>query len=165
MQQETILVLNFGSEHSQRIAREVRDLKVYSEILPYTAPIERIKTLNPKGIIVTVDADNLSAEGADKYINQVYHLGIPTVIISEPCGDEIRDFIFGPCECSGTWTPSNFIQNSIDIIKEKVGDKRVLCALSGGLTVQWLLYYGTSHRGSIGLRFCGPWIIEEKRGR
>ena len=133
MQQETILVLNFGSEHSQRIAREVRDLKVYSEILPYTAPIERIKTLNPKGIIVTVDADNLSAEGADKYINQVYHLGIPTVIISEPCGDEIRDFIFGPCECSGTWTPSNFIQNSIDIIKEKVGDKRVLCALSGGV--------------------------------
>ena len=125
MQQETILVLNFGSEHSQRIAREVRDLKVYSEILPYTAPIERIKTLNPKGIIVTVDADNLSAEGADKYINQVYHLGIPTVIISEPCGDEIRDFIFGPCECSGTWTPSNFILNSIDIIKEIVGDIRV----------------------------------------
>jgi GMP synthase (glutamine-hydrolysing) len=133
MQEEIILVLNFDSHHSQKIARKVRDLKVYSEILPYTVSIERIKNLKPKGIIMAVDANNLTAKGADKYINQVYHLGIPTIIISEPCGDEISDFIFGTCECRGTWTPSNFIQASIESIKEKVGDKRALCALSGGV--------------------------------
>ena len=49
MQEEIILVLNFGSYHSQKIARKVRDLKVYSEILPYTVSIERIKNLETKG--------------------------------------------------------------------------------------------------------------------
>ena len=44
MQEEIILVLNFGSHHSQKIARKVRDLKVYSEILPYTVSIEELKT-------------------------------------------------------------------------------------------------------------------------
>ncbi|MEG0168391.1 MAG: GMP synthase (glutamine-hydrolyzing), partial [Ruthenibacterium sp.] len=50
------------------------------------------------------------------------------------CGKEIlRNFIYGVCQCEGLWTMENFVDEQIKAIREKVGDKKVLCALSGGV--------------------------------
>ena len=53
MEKELALILDFGGQYNQLIARRVRDKNVYCEILPYNASIKRIKSLNPKGIIFT----------------------------------------------------------------------------------------------------------------
>ena len=53
MDKEMILVLDFGGQYNQLIARRVREAKVYCEVLPYSVPMERIKALEPKGIIFT----------------------------------------------------------------------------------------------------------------
>lgn len=57
MQNETILVLDFGGQYNQLIARRVRDLGVYSEVLPYTTPVEKIRAAGYKGIIFTGRAE------------------------------------------------------------------------------------------------------------
>ena len=51
--QQKVLVLDFGSQYTQLIARRVREAKVYCEIFPYNAGIEKIKEFNPKGIILS----------------------------------------------------------------------------------------------------------------
>ena len=56
MKNETVIVLDFGGQYNQLIARRVREANVYCEIIPYTSPIERIKQMEPKGIIFTVNS-------------------------------------------------------------------------------------------------------------
>ena len=58
MQNEMILILDFGGQYNQLIARRVRDLSVYCEVHPYNMPIEKIKEMNPKGIIFTGGPSN-----------------------------------------------------------------------------------------------------------
>src|SRR3979411_520062 len=61
---EPLLVLDFGSQYSQLIARRVREAKVYCELVPGTAPIERIRELNPRGLILSGGPAPGSAAGA-----------------------------------------------------------------------------------------------------
>lgn len=133
MQQEIVLVLNFGGESSQRIARKIRDAKVYSEILPYNVSIDRIKSLDPRGIVLTRAQEESNIPNGDKYYKQVYDLGVPTKVMSTPDEDEIKEFLFEECGCQGQWDMVSFIEASIENIKQRVGDKKVLCALSGGV--------------------------------
>lgn len=132
MKQELVLVLNFGAESSQKIARKIRDLKVYSEILPYNVSIDRIKKLKPKGIVLTGIYD-LETSDKKEYLNQIHELGIPTKIINSVDQDEIKSFIFNQCGCEGKWDMASFIESSIESIRQRVGNKKVLCALSGGV--------------------------------
>ncbi len=132
MKQELVLVLNFGGESSQKIARKIRDLKVYSEILPYNVAIDRIKKLKPKGIVLTGIYD-LETSDKKEYLNQIHELGIPTKIINSVDQDEIKSFIFNQCGCEGKWDMASFIESSIESIRQRVGNKKVLCALSGGV--------------------------------
>lgn len=132
MKQELVLVLNFGGESSQKIARKIRDLKVYSEILPYNVSIDRIKKLKPKGIVLTGIYD-LETSDKKEYLNQIHELGIPTKIINSVDQDEIKSFIFNQCGCEGKWDMASFIESSIESIRQRVGNKKVLCALSGGV--------------------------------
>ncbi|RXT05175.1 glutamine-hydrolyzing GMP synthase [Ammoniphilus sp. CFH 90114] len=223
---EIVIVLDFGGQYNQLIARRVRDLGVYSELLPFNTTIEKIQALNPKGIIFSGGPASVYAENSPLVDEKIYDLGIPILGIcygmqmmthhlkgkveraskreygkaaisianesrffgelnkeqnvwmshgdlvvetpegfridasSEHCpiaamshpeknfyavqfhpevrhseyGNEmISNFLFNICECEGNWSMENFIEQMIAEIKETVGDKQVLCALSGGV--------------------------------
>ena len=74
---ETIVVVDFGGQYSQLIARRVRDMKVYSELVPCTTTAEKIKEMNPIGIIFTGGPLSAFADFAYKIDENVFKLGIP----------------------------------------------------------------------------------------
>jgi GMP synthase (glutamine-hydrolysing) len=76
---EKILVLDFGSQYTQLIARRVRENKVYSEILPFNASIEKIKAFAPKGIILSGGPSRVNAKGAPFPDRDIFNLGIPVL--------------------------------------------------------------------------------------
>lgn len=77
MEQEMVLILDFGGQYTQLIARRIRELNVYCEILPYTASLERIKALNPRALIFSGGAFSVYGEKAPAVDKQVYELGMP----------------------------------------------------------------------------------------
>ena len=79
MAQEMILVLDFGGQYNQLIARRVRELSVYSEVRPYTMPIEEIRSLAPKGIILTGGPSDVFADDAPMCPAELFELGIPVL--------------------------------------------------------------------------------------
>jgi GMP synthase (glutamine-hydrolysing) len=74
---ETVLVLDFGSQYSQLIARRVREAKVYCELIPGTAPIERIRELQPRGLIFSGGPASVYEDGAPHPDRGLYDLGVP----------------------------------------------------------------------------------------
>ncbi len=225
-EEEKILILDFYGQYNQLIARRVRECNVYSEIVPYTTSIEKIKEMNPKGIIFTGSSASVYAENAPKCDAEIFNLGIPilgicygmqlmtdnfggevhkaekreygvmsvdiknssklfngfgdknnflmthgdyvsklpegfeNIAYTEDCPNAgmqneekklygiqfhpevnnsengiqvIRNFIYNICGCTGTWQMSAFAQDTIKAIQEKVGDRKALCALSGGV--------------------------------
>lgn len=223
---EEILILDFGGQYNQLIARRVRECNVYSEIVPYTVNIEKIKEKAPKGIIFTGGPDSVYREDSPKCDEEIFRLGIPILgicygmqlmtkimggdvqradkreygvipvninnksklfesfentnnflmshndyVANLPDGFEnigytdncinaamqnveknfygiqfhpevnhsengiqvIRNFVYNICGCGKTWKMSSFATETIKAIKEKVGDKKALCALSGGV--------------------------------
>ncbi|MBI4686836.1 MAG: glutamine-hydrolyzing GMP synthase [Nitrospirae bacterium] len=77
MHEEKILVLDFGSQYTQLIARRIREQKVYSEIFPYNAPIDKIKAFSPKGIILSGGPSSVYDKKAPLPDNKIFSLGIP----------------------------------------------------------------------------------------
>lgn len=235
-QEELILVLDFGSQTAQLITRRVREQNVFSQLARPDLSAERIKELNPKGIILSGGPASVYGEGAPQPDPAIFDLGIPILGIcygmqlvcdSQGCevkGGESREFgrtpctvsdhsnlfsgvptefvawmshgdqvqnlsehftslastetcqfaavkhhskpLFGlqfhpevthtefggmllsnfvqkVCGCQGTWKISNLIEQEIESIRERVGNKRVICGLSGGVdssVVAALLY-------------------------
>lgn len=226
MNKELVLVIDFGGQYNQLIARRVREHNVYCEIVPYTYSVEKIKAKNPKGIIFTGGPNSVYGDDTPKVDKEVLELGIPvlgicyghqlitylmggrvenattreygkteitlngkatifnnleeknicwmshTDYVSEvPTGfevtattdqcpvaamanneariygvqfhpevehtpfgfDMLEKFLFDVCNVKGDWSMSSFAQEKIKEIKEIVGDKKVLCALSGGV--------------------------------
>ena len=226
MEREIILVIDFGGQYNQLIARRVREANVYCEVVSYKTSIDAIKDKNPKGIIFTGGPASVYEDNAPNISREIFELGIPVLgicyggqLMAQTFGGKvskadqreygkvkieivekdnffkdiesgsigwmshtdfvektpdgfvvsaktdncpvaamkneekklygvqfhpevehtsfgkklIRNFLYEVCECSGDWNMSDFIEKSIKEIKEKVGDKRVLCALSGGV--------------------------------
>ena len=77
MKKEVVLILDFGGQYNQLIARRVREEGVYSEIVPYNISIEKIKDINPKGIIFTGGPASVYLEDAPKLDKEIFSLGIP----------------------------------------------------------------------------------------
>lgn len=77
MYEEKILVLDFGSQYTQLIARRVRESSVYSEIFPFNAPIEKIRDFNPKGIILSGGPSSVYDHGAPIPDLKIFNLGVP----------------------------------------------------------------------------------------
>lgn len=224
--EEKILILDFGGQYNQLIARRVRECNVYSEVVPFNISIEKIKEKAPKGIIFTGGPDNVNEENAPKCDKEIFNLGIPVLgicygmqlmaytlggevkraskrefgvipvsiknnsklfngfentnnflmshneyVAKLPEGFEnigftadcpnaamqnteknfygiqfhpevnnsengtmvIKNFLYKVCECTGNWVMSSFATETINVIREKVGNKKALCALSGGV--------------------------------
>lgn len=78
---ETVLVLDFGSQYTQLIARRVRDNNVYSEIHPFDYPIEKIREMKPKAIILSGGPQSVYGEGAPHCSREVFELDVPVLAI------------------------------------------------------------------------------------
>lgn len=79
MHEDKILVLDFGSQYTQLIARRIREGKVYSEIFPFNASFEKIRDFNPKGIVLSGGPSSVYEEGAPVPDMQIFQLGIPVL--------------------------------------------------------------------------------------
>jgi GMP synthase (glutamine-hydrolysing) len=76
---DTVLVLDFGSQYTQLIARKIRELGVYSEIAPFSCSLERLRSFNPKGIILSGGPRSVYSEGAPLISSSVFDMGIPVL--------------------------------------------------------------------------------------
>jgi GMP synthase (glutamine-hydrolysing) len=85
MTHDLILVLDFGGQYNQLIVRRIRDLRVYSEILPYDTPIAEIISKKPKGVILTGGPGVVTAENAPLPLRELFNLGIPILGICYGC--------------------------------------------------------------------------------
>ena len=97
MSHQTILVLDFGSQYTQLIARRLRELSVYSEIVPFNTAIEKLKNKNPVGIILSGGPKSVSEAGAPKCAPQLFELGTPVLgicygmqLMTDVLGGEVR---------------------------------------------------------------------------
>jgi len=236
LKSQIIVILDFGSQYSELIARRIRETQVYSEVLSYRTTAEQLRKINPKGIILSGGPSSVYDAGAPQCDPDIWKLGVPvlgvcygmqlmvkqlggtverskrgeygkaSLFIDDPTdlltnveecstmwmshGDSctqlpagfetlahtentpcaaianhqrqlfgvqfhpevvhsiggialIRNFVYHVCECEPTWTTEAFVDQSIREIRAKVGDKRVLLALSGGVdssTLAFLLH-------------------------
>ena len=236
LNRQIIIILDFGSQYSELIARRIRETQVYSEVLSHRTTSERLRKLNPKGIILSGGPNSVYADHAPHCDPEIWNLGIPILgvcygmqlmvnqldgevakadrgeygkaslyiddptdlltnvedgttmwmshgdsVIKMPSGFEvlahtnntpcaaiahhgrklygvqfhpevvhslgglalIRNFVYHICHCEPTWTTEAFVEEAIREIRAKVGEKRVLLALSGGVdssTLAFLLY-------------------------
>ncbi|CAA9486835.1 MAG: GMP synthase [glutamine-hydrolyzing], amidotransferase subunit / GMP synthase [glutamine-hydrolyzing], ATP pyrophosphatase subunit, partial [uncultured Rubrobacteraceae bacterium] len=74
-----ILVLDFGGQYAQLIARRVREARVYSELIPYDTPIEEILAREPEGIILSGGPSSVYGEGAPRVDERLFELGTPAL--------------------------------------------------------------------------------------
>src|SRR5437016_5442911 len=74
-----ILILDFGSQYTQLIARRVREMKVYSEIHPFNLPLEKIRAMQPTGIILSGGPSSVYDAGAPRISPEVFDLGVPVL--------------------------------------------------------------------------------------
>ena len=145
MKQDMIVVLDLGSEENPRVAREIRALGVYSEIHPHDITLAELKALpNVKGIILN-GGPNRVVDGVEIDVAQeIYDCDIPALLVDHrgdapwPAGDQERktaleNFIFTICGAEPNWNMDNFIADQVELIRQQVGDKKVLLALSGGV--------------------------------
>ena len=79
MNQEKIIVIDFGGQYNQLVARRVRECHVYCEIYSYRTPIEQIKAMNPKGIILTGGPNSVYEEGAATCSKELFEMGVPVL--------------------------------------------------------------------------------------
>lgn len=226
MDKELVIVLDFGGQYNQLVARRVRECNVYCEIYSYKTDLATIKAMNPKGIILTGGPNSCYEEGAPTYDKVLFELGIPVLglcygaqLMMHVLGGKVEkapvreygktdvkvntsselfrdvheetvcwmshfdyiskvapgfdicahtsdcpvaaaenpaknlyaiqfhpevlhtqegtkmlsNFVYNVCQCSGDWRMDAFVDYQIKAIREKVGNGRVLCALSGGV--------------------------------
>lgn len=227
MERELIVVLDFGGQYKQLIARRVRENQVYCEIHPYTISLDKLKAMNPKGIILTGGPNSVYEETSPTYAKELFDIEVPilgicygsqlmayrlggnvaTAPVSEyghtntvvddaasalfcdvktestvwmshtdyiaqvPEGFHItahtadcpvaamenperrlyavqfhpevehteegmkilRHFVIDVCGCQGTWEMASFAEETIQKLREKIGDGKVLLGLSGGV--------------------------------
>ncbi len=226
MQKELVVVIDFGGQYNQLVARRVRECNVYCEIYSYKTDLAKIKAMNPKGIILTGGPSSCYEEGAATCSTELFEMGIPVlglcygaqlmmhvlggrvekapvreygktevlVNTTSPLFENVQDhticwmshfdyisevapgfeivahtancpvaaaqntgrklyaiqfhpevlhtvegskmlgnFVKNVCGCSGDWRMDSFVEESVKAIREKVGDGKVLLALSGGV--------------------------------
>ncbi len=146
MKQDMIVILDLGSTENTVIARQIRDLGVYSEIHPHDITVDELNALNNvKGIILN-GGENRVVDGQAVDISpEIYEAGYPIISIDHPTAkcqqqlaqlpDEaaLKTFLFDTCKAEANWNMKNFIEDQVELVRRQVGDKKVLLALSGGV--------------------------------
>ena len=79
MKRETVIVIDFGGQYNQLVARRVRECNVYCEIYSYKTDLEKIRDLNPKGIILTGGPNSCYEQGAPACSKDLFEMGIPVL--------------------------------------------------------------------------------------
>ncbi len=146
MKQDMIVILDLGSTENTVLARQIRDLGVYSEIHPHDITVDELKKLdNVQGIILNGGANRIVDGVAVEVLDEIYTCGYPVISIDYPgskCevqyaelpNDEVmKDFLFNVCKAEANWNMKNFVEDQIELVRKQVGDKKVLLALSGGV--------------------------------
>ena len=151
MKQDMIVILDLGSHENTVVARAIRALGVYSEIHPHDITAEELKALpNVKGIIINGGPNNVIDGVAIDVLPEIYEAGIPVMAAGhdkalcevklaqfdnneEAIKDAIKSFVFDTCKAEANWNMKNFVADQVELIRQQVGDKKVLLALSGGV--------------------------------
>ena len=76
---DTVLVVDYGAQYAQLIARRVREARVYSEIVPHTMPVTELAARRPKAIILSGGPSSVYAEGAPRVDTDLFALGLPVL--------------------------------------------------------------------------------------
>jgi GMP synthase (glutamine-hydrolysing) len=146
MKQDLIVILDLGSTENTVLARQIRDLGVYSEIHPHDITAEELDAFkNVKGIILN-GGENRVVDGQSVEVRpELYSLGLPIISVDYPQSkcmtkldclpdeETLKQFVFGECKAEANWNMKNFIEDQVELIRKQVGDKKVLLALSGGV--------------------------------
>lgn len=148
MKQDMIVILDLGSSENTKLARDIREMGVYSEIYPHDITAEELKGLpNVKGIIINGGPNNI-VDGAEIDVRpEIYEAGIPVMAVchkaaacelsfktwDEADAKALHGFVFDICKAQANWNMKNFISDQVELIRSQVGDKKVLLALSGGV--------------------------------
>ncbi|RGZ00442.1 glutamine-hydrolyzing GMP synthase [Clostridium sp. AM58-1XD] len=146
MKQDMIVILDLGSTENTVLARQIRDLGVYSEIHPHDITVGELNALdNVKGIILN-GGENRVVNGKEvEVLSELYDCGYPIISIDYPSSrcdkkytelpneDVLKSFIFEECKAQPNWNMKNFIEDQVELIRKQVGDRKVLLALSGGV--------------------------------
>ena len=146
MKQDMIVILDMGSINNTVLAREIRDLGVYSEIHPHDITVDELKALkNVKGIVLN-GGENRVVDGKEVEVRpELYDMGMPMISIDYPQSkcktqltelptqETLKKFVFEECRAEANWNMKNFIEDQVELIRQQVGDRKVLLALSGGV--------------------------------
>ncbi|WP_138310813.1 MULTISPECIES: glutamine-hydrolyzing GMP synthase [unclassified Clostridium] len=149
MKQDMIVILDLGSTENTKLARDIREMGVYSEIYPHDITASELKELpNVKGIIINGGPNNVVDKIPIDVRPELYEAGYPVMAAGHAAAacersiqswDEadsaqvLRSFVFDTCKAQANWNMKNFISDQVELIRQQVGDKKVLLALSGGV--------------------------------
>lgn len=151
MKQDMIVILDLGSEENTRLAREIRELGVYSEIYPHDITKEELTNLpNVKGIIINGGPNHIVDGMRIDVCEHVYEAGYPVMSVGHELAkcenamdawsddkeerlNVLKNFVFDTCKAEANWNMKNFVADQIELVRKQVGDKKVLLALSGGV--------------------------------
>lgn len=136
--QEVVLVLDFGGQYNQLIARRVREAHVYSEMISYKTPVEEIRARQPKGIVFSGGPASVNQPNAPKVDPEIYSLGIPILgicygmqLLAEQLGGSVEH-----TEASEYGHAMLMVDKATDLWKDLGGERP--CWMSHGLSVQKL---------------------------
>lgn len=146
MKHDKIVIIDLGNTENSDLARTIRGLGVYSEIVAHDITLHDLDDIpGVKGIILN-GGEYRNVDGVDVEIDDfVYDLGVPVISYdypqskasltweTQPTEDEVKSFVFDTCNASKDWNMKNFVEAEIKRVQEVVGDKKVLLALSGGV--------------------------------
>ena len=149
MKQDMIVILDLGSTENTKLARDIREMGVYSEIYPHDITASELKGLpNVKGIIINGGPNNVVDGSPIDVCPELYEAGYPVMAAGHGAAacersihswDEadsaqiLRSFVFDTCKAQANWNMKNFISDQVELIRQQVGDRKVLLALSGGV--------------------------------
>lgn len=151
MKQDMIVILDLGNSENTTLAREIRALGVYSEIYPHDITADELKKLpNVKGVILNGGANNVIDGEPIDVCSCIYEAGYPVMAVDHApakCENKLsawpenqeetetilKQFVFDTCKAEANWNMKNFVADQVELIRQQVGDKKVLLALSGGV--------------------------------
>ena len=146
MKRETVVVLDFGGQYNQLIARRVRECNVYCEIWSYRTDIEKIRTLEPKGIIFTGGPNSCYEDGAPSYPEEIFRLGIPVLGICY--GAQLMMHLLGGKVGRASLREYGRIEVNVDT------DSRLFCGVSPK-TICWMSHNDYIENTAPGFRISG----------